>query len=229
MVVASRALLLRLGAPALAAAILTSVAVTQIPEMNPLRLFLASLPLFILTAWFLGAAVRHWLLGETPANPIDPPAERRALLQVSVITYILWKALVAVYEQTLVHLADPETLMADPARLQEQPGAQLLLMIMMGVLFWALRFRLLPVLAAVGYPLRDYIIRANSFMLSLRMLGLVLVCVEFPKALILATLFTGGTTGVVLVTVQHILTLILEVWLFAAFVVALRQMLGKAA
>lgn len=223
----SRTLLLRMGLPALVAAVATGAVLSQATDMNPLRLFIFSLPLYALTAWFLGGAVRHWLLGETPGNPVDDAPTRRALLQASVITFVLWKALVAIYEQLLVYYVDPAAL-SDPTQLQTNPAVQLPLMMVAGLLFWALRFRLLPVLAAVGYPMKDYAVRASSFMLSFRILGLVLVCVELPSALILTTIASAAKSMPLLIILQQPLRLVLETWLFAAFAVALRQMLGKA-
>lgn len=125
-------------------------------------------------------------------------------------------------------LANPEELLKNPEAFNDKAGAQFLLLIMLGVVLWALRFRLAPVLTAVDYPLRDYVERARGFMLSLRLLGLVLVCVEFPKILLLSPLLQAGTPEVMVMLIGNAATFVFELWLFAAFCAALKMMMKGA-
>ncbi len=219
--------LARIGAVPLAIVCANTLLITQIEDAGtPVRNFLFGLPALAATGWMIFASVRLWALGETPAALRDDKDARAGMLQATVIAYILWKALVTAYEQVLaLSIPDPAQALQNPEGLALPPGAQILLMAFVGVLLWALRFRAVPVLTALGYPVRDYARRATGFMLSLRLLGLVMVCVEFPRMLIIAPLLKSGLGGVSLLVIGNAVTFVLELWLFAAFTAALRIMM----
>lgn len=193
-------------------------------KVGPLQNFIYGLPGIAATGWMVFTCTRLWLLGETPAAPQTDIITRARLFQATVVTYVLWKALMAGYEYLFIVLINPQDLLQNPEALNDKTGAQVALMATLGFLLWALRFRLAPVLTAVDYPLRDYIARARGFGLSLRLLGLVLVCVEFPKILLLSPLLQAGTPDIMLLLIGNAATFALELWLFASFTSALKQM-----
>lgn len=193
--------------------------------VTPLKGFIFGLPSFAATAWMIFLCVRLWMLGEIPTAPVDAPHVRRQMLQTTIVTYMLWKALTSAYDQVMITVVDPMKAIEDPAAYQGDTGLQLLLMALLGVLLWALRFRVVPVLAAVGYPLGDYARRATGFMLSLRLLALVLICVEFPRMLILSPLAAGTVDSIIVLLIGNALTFVLEIWLFASFTAALKTMM----
>lgn len=194
--------------------------------VTPLQNFIYGLPGIAAMGWMIFGCVRLWLLNETPQAPQTDMVTRTRLLQATVIAYVLWKALMAGYEHIFIALINPEELLKNPDALNQRAGAQVALMAMLGIMLWALRFRLAPVLTAVDYSLRDYANRARGFMISLRMLGLVLICVEFPKILLLSPLLGAGTPDVLLMLIGNAATFVLELWLFAAFAAALKEMMG---
>jgi hypothetical protein len=227
MLLATRPHLARLAWPVLAVAVVNGVALSFLSSGGPLRLFLLTLPAMLATGWFVAMACRLWVLGETPRPVIAGDGLRLRQLQGAVLAYLVWKAAVAIYEQAVVMIAPPQLLMNAPDALPQNPGGQLILMVMMGILFWGLRLRLAPALIAAGYPLRDYMRRATGFMLSLRLLGLVLLCSQLPRTLLMGALLAAGADRVILTVTGLCLDVVLEAWLFAAFVMALRQMMGR--
>lgn len=194
-------------------------------RITPLQNFIYGLPGIAAMGWMIFTSVRLWLLGETPATPQTDIITRARLFQTTIVTYLLWKAMMAGYEQLFITLINPQAVLDNPEAFNDKSGAQVALMAVLGFLLWALRFRLAPVLTAVDYPLRDYIARARGFMLSLRLLGLVLVCVEFPKILLLSPLLHAGTPDIMVALIGNAATFALELWLFAAFTAALKEML----
>ncbi len=221
--------MVRLAAVPFAIVCINALLISQISgRVSPVQNFVYGLPGIAATAWVIFACVRLWLLGETPASLQTDTTTRARLLQTTIVTYALWKALMAGYEQIFLMLANPAELMENPDAFNDRTGVQFAIMVMLGVILWALRFRVAPVLAAVDYPLMDYVRRASGFMISLRYLGLVLMCVEFPKILIVSPLLQEGVPDTLFLVIGNAVTFVLELWLFAAFTVALKTMMGKS-
>lgn len=228
LVTANASVLARLGAMPLLVVCLNAAAIAATGGTTPLQSFIYGLPAIFATGYMMFLATRLWLLGELPAFPVDAPATRRAHMQASVIAYTLWKALGAIYDQIMITVFNPPALLENPDALNANPGLQVLFMAMSGILLWALRFRVVPVLAAVGYPLRDYVRRANGFAISFRLLALVMICVEMPRALLLSPLLADSSVpALIVLPAGNAVTFILEIWLFAAFCVALKTMLTE--
>lgn len=200
-------------------------------NVTPLQNFTYGLPGIAATGWAVFACVRLWVLGETqPAAPTVLMArdDRARLAHTTIVTYLLWKAMMAGCEQIIALLIRPEELLQDANALAGNTNGQMIGMVLLGVTLWALRFRVAPVLAAVDFPLRDYARRATGAMLSWRLLGVVLVCVELPKLLLFAPVVNAQAPGLVLLLYGNAVTFVLELWLFASFTAALKAMMSGA-
>lgn len=219
-------IMLRLGVIPFAIVCVNAVAISLLGgTVSPVQNFIYGLPGLAAMGWMIFACVRLWVLGETPSAPQADPLTRMRLLQATLVTYLLWKALMTGYEQVFFTLVNPEELLKNPQAFNDQTGTQVLIMCMLSIMLWALRFRLAPVLSALDYPLRDYIDRAGGLMISLRLLGLVLLCVEFPKILLIGPLLRAGTPDLLLMLIGNAATFTLEILLFAAFTAALKEMM----
>ncbi len=219
--------LARMGMIPFAVVCINALLIAQFASpVTPLQNFIFGLPGIAAMGWMIFGSVRLWVLGEQAAAPQTDLPTRLRLLQATVIAYILWKALMAGYEHIFITVANPEELLKNPDAFNDRAGVQVAIMVMLGIVLWALRFRLAPVLTAVDYSLRDYARRARGFMISLRLLGLVLICAEFPKILLLSPLIGAGTPDLLLMLIGNAATFVLELWLFAAFVAALKEMTG---
>ena len=109
-------------------------------------------------------------------------------------------------------------------------------MVTIGALFWGVRFSVAHILAAVGYPLRDFLTRVDGLGISLRLVALEVLCV-LPAAvlnlIVLAPFLPGGEVSPARDAVAMVLgspaifasTAILN----AAAVLALKEILGRKA
>lgn len=197
-----------------------------VKDVTPLQNFIYGLPGLAATAGAVFYCVRLWVFGETPAAPLTDLATRARLLQNTVVTYLLWKAFMAASDQVVASMINPEALIADPNIATQHPNGQAFGMVMLGIALWALRYRVAPVLAAVDFSLRDYIRRAGGVMLSWRLLGVVLICVEFPKSLLLLPMVASHVPDLLLLIYGNLITFGLELWLFASFTAALKIMIS---
>lgn len=148
--------------------------------------FIWGLPSTALLAWFMFQESRLLLLGEKvnmlPENP-EYIADRRQAQTASVLIWLLfsmgWSALQGYQDILLRPLADGAA--------QQEFWMAGLGALMFGVFFWGLRFGVAHILAAVNYPIRQYVRQVNGLGISLRLAGLALLgCV--PVLLVFAFL-----------------------------------------
>jgi hypothetical protein len=136
--------------------------------------FIWGLPATALLAWFMFQESRLLLLGEKadtlPENP-DYIAERKRAQNASILIWLLfsmgWSAVQGYQDMLLRPLADPA---AQPEFWMAGLGA-----LIFGVFFWGLRFGVAHILAAVNYPIRQYVRQVNGLGISLRLAGMALL------------------------------------------------------
>ncbi len=209
------------------------------PDASLIEGYLWSLPAATLFAWFVFVEMRLLLLGERITQlpqTHDDRRDRQHAMKLSVITALLFNMVTAALMALLVTAANPE-----------QWGINMPLtvggLLAIGALFWGLRFGIVPILAAVQYPIRPVLRQVLSgsmenVMFSFRLLGMGLVCL-FPVAImfqVLITLFVhqGDTPATQLNAMQQLimiiatapLSLLISALLNAAAAHALKQMLG---
>jgi hypothetical protein len=229
---ASKVYLLRLAALPLALHVATSVGL-QVwrPEASVLEAFLWALPANAAFAWFMFAEARYLLLGER----IDrlPPddgylQDRQRAMRLAVIILLLCSMAFTAVSAWLDWASNP-------AVLGGNPGVTILTMFLIGAMFWGLRFFVVHILAAVGYPIRAFLARVHGLEFSLRLLGLGLLCacpVYLLLGMALETVFSGAgtltdaqTTVVILITAP--VAFFVPTLLNAAAACALQELLGR--
>jgi hypothetical protein len=114
-------------------------------------------------------------------------------------------------------------------------------MAMIGMMFWAVRFGLLPILAAVHYPFAPFLKKIRGMMFSLRLVGMGAVCL-FPVAFlfqIFVVSFMGRSADpavqlkmtapeqTTIIIASAFLSLLITALLNAAAAHALKQLLGS--
>lgn len=197
------------------------------PEASNIEAYLWGLPATMLFTWFMFLEVRLLLLGERLDQLPDDPVfleDRKRSMKLAVITALLFNMTLSAASLALM-----ATMTAD----RIHPVGFLVF----GLIFWGLRFGVLPILAAVHFPFRPFLQRVAGLMFSLRLFGMGLVCL-FP-VIFLFQLFTmmligTPTPGLQLTDVQQLaisvaggpLSLAISALLNAAGAYALKQILG---
>lgn len=199
--------------------------------------YLWSLPTTALFAWFTFVQVRLLLLGERVHHlPLDRPFQRtrNRALQLSVLTSLLFNMALSSALALLILALE-----------SGQWGVDWMVtlggLFLLGGLFWSVRFSVVPVLAAVHYPIRPVLKQIHGMMFSLRLISMGVVCLLLPAFLfkvVLESFIIGPIEPAVelkLTTVQQILlivcsapfSLVIAVLLNASIVYALKQILGN--
>lgn len=202
---------------------------------SPLEGALWSLPATIATAWYACVQTRLMLLGER-FNRLPPhPAyrlERQRCITAAVSLSVLFN----------LGLSFALSLFMTLAASEQRHGFSLvnafLTLLLLGFSFWAVRLALLPVAAAVGYPLRRLMQKTWGMLFSLRLLGLGLVAL-LPLQILLSLLLRafnldyiidapdGAEMPLTLILVMAPFSLATIAILNAAVVASLRQILGE--
>lgn len=191
------------------------------------------IPISVAGAWFMFLQTRMMVFGETTPDTYKTPAEerRRAFEACALLWVLMQMIMLALLAYGLFwqqHMASGSV----PA------PVNILGYLLIGATFWGLRFSVVHILGATGYPIRQFIFRVNGAMVSLRMLALMCV-VMFPIALVLSpvdqALYAAvkadeisplGIAGLSLLRV--IFNFIVMAVFNAAGIYALRQMLGNS-
>lgn len=191
-------------------------------DPSPLETFLAMLPTTLATAYVIFIVARLCMLDERAGQLPQDRALRRdrlALLQATAIICLLFELGIGLCTSLFTWLMGPDLSAQDP-------GAQAASLAVAGVMFWALRFAPLPALAAIGYPLRHYALSANGVWLSFLFLGVLVLCMELPRLLLLGMVVSiTGPDNLIPLVLSQALTFALTFWLFASYSAALRQMM----
>jgi len=143
----------------------------QRPEASQLEIYLWGLPSTILFAWYMFLETRLLLLGEKLDRlPQDAAylSGRRHDMELSVLVAVLFDMARMALLLMLMGIvpANPEQPMPPPLVLVG--------LIIMGVLFWGMRFIITPTLAAVHHPIRPVLHKLRGSLFSLR-----IICMGF--------------------------------------------------
>jgi hypothetical protein len=209
----------------------------QRPDASQIEGYLWSLPAAVFFAWFMFLEMRLLLLGERLDRlPKDPAylADRRHCMKLSVMATILFD-MGAVVALTLCTNTDE-------AMNPDNPNGPLLigLLFIIGAMAWAVRFGIIPTLAAVHYPIRPVLRQTEGMLFSLRLIGMGLLCTLPVRFLFRIFLVTADPAlaeldvatklskaeQVTLAISDTILSLICTALLSAAVAYALKQILG---
>lgn len=199
--------------------------------------FLWTLPSTMLFGWLMFQQTRLMLFGERiDSLPKSGPAtlSRARQLRASVIVWTLF---------SMGYMALTAFLFWAAAAQSGGDNAAISVfgMIVIGGAFWAVRFSLAHILAAVDYPIRAFIFRVDGIGISLRLFGLGILTVMpmlFVLRLVLsllvpafgapgATTLAGGQV-IVIALAGSAMSLIMTLLLNAGGVFALREMLAGA-
>jgi hypothetical protein len=211
----------------------------QLPDASPIEAYLWGLPATVLFSWFIFAETRLLLLGERlHALPADPAhlARRRRAMQASVASSLLFNmGIVAALSLLLT--------MEGSAQWKQSPALTAFSFALLALLFWALRFGVVPLLAAVEYPLRPVLQQVRGAMFSLRLMGMAIICVlpvTFAFRLFVSSVVAGAAVDAetplklteaqqaALIGASAPVSLLIAALLTAAAVSALRQILGRS-
>lgn len=157
--------------PLIAQAVCTYITYKTDPALeNYLRSFLINLPALAFTAWYLFAGVRYVLLGEKindlPKSP-DALHARNQAMRASVILVLLFNMAATVIMLVLLMLHKKNT--------GEPPQFSLAAVFLMVFMIWAVRYGVLYIPAAVGFPIRRFLDLAGGFGFSFRLIGLLMM------------------------------------------------------
>jgi hypothetical protein len=210
-------------------------AVLRMQENNPgmIESFLWDIPATVLSGWFMFQIARLLVFGERIDKlPKDPAftAERHRMLQASVLMWVLFDLVLKVSMSGVYQLTQ-----STPAGETSLQG--ILGMILFGAVIWGLRFSVAHLLAAVGYPIRDFARNVTSAFFPLRLLGLAAAVglpvmlamgfVLYPMAPNVEGQKIASESMLVILFVASAGSVILTALLSSAAVFALKEMLGK--
>lgn len=222
------AYLLRLGAMPLALQLVTVLGLYHYrPDASVIESFLWALPANVFFAWFMFAETRLLLLGERlDALPTDEGAlrDRDRAMTLSIMILLLFNmamtAVIACMKWAVVS-----------GSLEQSAAASVGIAFLIGALVWGLRFAVLHILAAVGYPLRAFLSRVRGMEFSLRLIGMGFLC-SLPVYIALEMVlrvFLGPSAAEqlgVLTAVSVPVGIFVSVLLNAAATYALQDLLG---
>lgn len=199
-------------------------------EMSAFEIALWNLPSNVLFGWFMFYQARLMLLGETPdrlPDNVEYLTERRNAMKASVLIWLLfsmgWTAMMG-YNDWAMDMA--------------KGGAEFwtagLGILLFGISFWCLRFAVAHILAAVGFPIKQYMRQVAGMGISLRLMGMGFLTV-MPAVFLFYLVAAAIAPDVKSINDPHIsfivilgapLSIALTALLNAAAASALKQMLG---
>lgn len=165
-----RAYLLRIATMPLLANLATAFYLHFLrPQSSPFEDFLWGLPASVLFAWFLFIETRLILLGERIYQAIDDEAARKQAMKAAVTVWLLFNMAMTAVAAYLQWAAED----------MQNRGAWVTVtaLAVIGLLFWGLRFSVAHILAAVQYPIRQFLGQVKGAEISFRLLGMGLLCV----------------------------------------------------
>lgn len=226
--------IMRLAAPVMCLKIAMSAAQQSMSnDASSLEIFLWQLPGNIMLGWLICSIARLIILGERlqnlPITDVRFMQYRAGLIKTSIFLGLLihagWTMVTYVFENS-IDFNTPE----------EASGTDLGIMISVLVIaFWGVRLLLLPLIAAVDYPLRTFVQQIQGLRISVNLTGLYLLC-ALP-ILLFAHAFLGTALSSLAGApdVQRMLFFIalqpvsvfVDIILTIGFVLALKEMLGQ--
>lgn len=206
--------------------------VTEYAGLSPFILFLIHMPSTVLYGWFMFLEARLLLLGER-ADALSPDAAatgRRRAMQASVLVWLLfnmWTTSFMAYHSWA----------AANNRSADNSVVMFFLLFLFGGFIWSIRFSLAHLLAAVDYPIRQYVYQVNGIGISFRLLALYFICsmpVFVAFLLVMAVAFpqpgapiTGGIVALRIVC-ETLFVFLVMILTTAAGCFALKEILGRA-
>ena len=194
--------------------------------------WLWQMPATALLAWFMFVEVRLILLGERlgarSTALVEPAETRKSKMGASVILWLLF-SMGLTAAAGFMHWSLTQQLFGVHALTTAA------VMLLIGALFWALRFSVLHILAAVGFPIRTFIFAVNGIGFSFRLLAMGLLCF-FPVLFMFQAIATpfiedpkNLTQDDILVTmaISAPMSITLAAVLNAAAAFALKQIFSK--
>lgn len=209
------------------------------PDASLIEDFMWTLPATALFGWLMFQQTRLMLFGERiDSLPKDAVFvfERQQAMRASIIIWLL-------FNMASMGVALYLFWASTPAVSASNPTYSVIGMVLVGGLFWGVRFSVAHILTAAGYPLRTFVYRVNGIMISLRLIGLGFLTV-LPIAFVLRGIFgllspmlgdlaAGGTiTGgrfMLIALISAFASLAMTLVLNAAAIFALKEMLGRDA
>lgn len=203
------------------------------PDASSIESFLWSLPASALFAWFMFLEARLILLGERVDRMKKDDVlsfNRQRALRLCIIIFLLFQMAVtaagAFFEWSVVS-----------GSFQRNTFVSVLCMLLIGALFWGLRFGVAHILASINYSIRRFIFVVNGIEFSLRLIGMGILCI-FPLIFIsdiIASLLLGGrqpqeiskADTYLLIALAAPLSLLAAAVLNAAAAYALKQILER--
>lgn len=202
-------------------------------EPSSLEIFLWELPGNIMLGWFLCALARLVIFGERlntlPMQDVRFMQYRARLIKTSIFITLLIKAAYALFADMVVNLIPTDNF--EDVTIY----SQMILAFSLFLLFWGARFLLVPLLAAVDYPIDVFLKQAKGYSISLRVLGICTLCtVPFFVVLYLGVsmIVSDGNNvteleKIGLLVFQKPVAVLMAAVFNAGFVFALKEMLGK--
>lgn len=208
------------------------------PARTLFEVALWNLPSIALAGWFAFIETRLLMLGErTEALPAAPEylGARRDSMQLSVLLFLL------IYMGLIAMIGGQAQLMNAANEGQGIPTTSDLAlsgagMVVFGIMIWATRYAVAHILAAVDFPVKQYIFRVSGLGISFRLLALSFLCVV-PVLFIFGILAniispTPDADPVTMLTLQTVLLNVVMYYIVisllnAAAVFALKDILGR--
>lgn len=237
--------LARLAAPVIFLQIGLSVGYTLFKDWrgtpeNSFEQFLWDLPGAVMMGWFICSLARLIIFGEKltnlPLRDIRFMQYRAELTRTAIFLFLLIKAVLVVITTGLAGMMGSLEETSKTAGAEAVPAYMPpLIIFMLVVIFWSIRFIVTPLLVAVDYPLGTFLRQARGFMFSLRLIGLTILC-AFPVLFVFNLIFALMIPDPQQMSQMQIMTvmvlnkpaaLLTAALINAGYVFALTEMLGR--
>ena len=214
--------------PVALTALIEVVKLYGVEKQSIITELLTLLPAGAAAAWFMFLQTRLLVFGERSGKPsVHSGEERRRAFEASMLLWLLVNMAGLAFIAFLLYWS--KSSQTDGSAIITAVGYLLL-----GAVFWGLRFSVVHILGAIGYPLRDYMYRVNGAMVSLRIFAMMLI-VLLPVSLVAGpveqALFGAIKEEAPMLQVSGLLLMVVTLkFVFLSFfnaagVFALRQML----
>lgn len=223
--------LLKISIPAILLQAVTSYYLQMVvTDISSIEVFLWGLPASVLFAWVTFSAVRFMVFGERLDRPSSKPKDMvhwRGCLQLSVILSLLFSVAMVLVSTAMDVIAFD---FKNPDGFKS-----FLLVTLILFMFWGLRFAVLPIVAAAGYPLKPFFKQVAGFDFSFRLIIMSLFCfvpVAFIFQLVLMAFIKDAMAltdmeRIFIIIIGSPFSLAILLILNAACVTALKEILGK--
>jgi len=223
--------LLKISIPAILLQAVTSYCLQMvITDTTPMENFLWGLPASILFAWVIFAMVRFMIFGERLDKASSKPKDMshwRGCLQLSVILALLFNVAMVLMSAAMDGIGFD---FKNPDGFKS-----FLLVTLILLMFWGLRFAVLPIVAAAGYPLRPFLKQVVGFDFSFRLIIMSLFCFVPVAFIFQLVLMAFIKDAMALTDMEHIFIILIGspfslailLILNASCVTALKEILGK--